>query len=372
MKIGIDTFGCEHGRSGLGSYLYSLVKKLPSDSEDTFELFGPEMDRFTYTSENPVEFKSVDIQDTLFSELFYHKFKVNKFALRQKYDAVLYAAAARMVPPKFKVPSAAVVNDVVSTRLKAPGSSWQKRQIHSGLKNADCIIVPSEYVKNDILSCGIKARRIEVIPNGIDHSLFYPDESLISSPETVDIKPFAIKKPYIIYASAMRSPEKRHVELIKAFSLFKEKTSSPHRLVIAGSDGACSEKVHKTAFESKYASDIFITGYFPHQNFPELYRGADACVFPAENEGVGLPVLEAMSTGIPVACSKSGSLPEIAGDAALYFDSTNIEEMALCIEKIVTDREFKASLIKKGTERSALYSWKKTALKTVEVIHSLK
>ena len=86
---------------------------------------------------------------------------------------------------------------------------------------------------------------------------------------------------------------------------------------------------------------------------------------------MGLPVLEAMSTGIPVACSRSGSLSEVAGDAALFFDSTNIEEMASCMEKIVLDKELRAFLIKKGTERSSLYSWEKTALKTVEVIHSL-
>ena len=88
---------------------------------------------------------------------------------------------------------------------------------------------------------------------------------------------------------------------------------------------------------SEAASDIFITGYFPHENFPELYRNADACIFPSVNEGVGLSVLEAMVTGLPVACSNKGTLPEITGGKTLYFDSDNVQEMADVIEKIIVD-----------------------------------
>ena len=185
------------------------------------------------------------------------------------------------------------------------------------------------------------------------------------------IKPFAIRRPYFLYASTMSSPLKRHVELIKAFEVFKRKTNLPHRLVLAGSEGQCSESIKKAAITSPYASDIFITGYFPHESFPALYAGSDGCLFPSEIEGVGLPVLEAMATGIPVACSKNGALQEIAGDKAILFDSSNIDDMAAAIEKIATDSKLRKKMIKEGIEWAKKFDWQQTADDTLEVLKSV-
>ena len=371
MKIGIDTFGCDHGRSGLGSYLLSLVSSLPAADGVEYSLFGPEMDRYTYNSNENCEYKSVSVPDSLTAERWWHYFKVNSFARKQDYDVVLYTAGSRMLPRKFKVPGVAVVNDIVSTLTATHGEDgWFRFNVQKGLMNADCIIAASQYIKRDLEKCGIKDRRIEVIPNGIDHSMFFPDQTLTAG-DVVDIKPFAIKRPYIIYASRMQSSEKKHIELIKAFSMFKEKTRLPHRLVIAGSEGPYSEEVHKAAFASSYASDIFITGYFPHENFPELYRGAEACVCPSVNEGVGLAVLEAMATGVPVACSKNGALPEVTGTHALLFDSDNVYEMAESLEKILTDQKLRKDLSDEGLDWVKRFSWEKTARATVELLQDV-
>lgn len=164
--------------------------------------------------------------------------------------------------------------------------------------------------------------------------------------------------------------KKKHIELIKAFALFKEKTQLPHRLVIAG-EGPYDKEVHKAVMESSVASDIFLTGFFPHKSFPMMYAGSEACVFPSVNEGVGLPILEAMATGVPVLCSKSGALPEIAGDAAYYFDSDNIEEIATGLEKIVTDNELRSTLTNKGLERVEAFNWESTVAKTLEIARNI-
>ncbi|MDY4901586.1 MAG: glycosyltransferase family 1 protein [Treponema sp.] len=371
MKIGIDTFACNHGRSGLGSYLMSLAGHLVSDEEIQFEFFGTEIDRFTYTSENQLPFKSVDVMDSLTSELTWHLFKVNKFAKKMNYDGVIYAAGARMMPGKFKVPGITIVNDIVSSYFKSHSKGMLFRQLKKGLNNVNCIIVPSKFVKDDLISFGISADKIKIVHNGIDHKIFYPKSELSHENSIVDIKPFAIKKPYIIYASSMQSAEKKHVELIKAFTLFKEKTHLPHRLVIAGSEGLASEEIHKAAFASSAACDIFITGYFPHENFPELYREAEACVFPSVNEGAGLSVLEAMATGIPVACSNSGALQEIAGNNALFFDSDNIEDIADALEKVLTDEECRKNLVTSALKWTEQFSWKKTVNEIVEIVKSV-
>ncbi len=371
MKVGIDTFGCDNGRSGLGSYVLSLVNSLPQDKSVVYDLFGSEVDRYTYTRSKDYGFTSVNLPDSLACERLWHSFRVNSFGKRNAYDVILYTAGARILPRKFKVPGVAVVNDIVSSLFERSGDRWLRSSIRKGLSSADCIIAASEFIKDDLERCGVSPRRVEVIYNGINHSLFYPAESVEPEGSVIDIKPFAIKKPYLIYASRVQNEGKKHVELIKAFSLFKEKTRLPHRLVIAGSEGPYIDAVRKAAVSSCAASDIFMTGYFPHENFPELYRNAEACLFPAVNEGVGLPVLESMACGLPVACSSAGALREIAGDNALYFDSDNIGEMASAIERIVSDSDLRERLARQGIQWSRKFSWEKTAAQTSALLQDV-
>lgn len=367
MKVGIDTFGCDHGKSGLGSYLTSLTACLKNTDDIEFVLFGPEIDRYTYGNQNGFEYKAVSVSDRIGAERQWHIFCVNRFARKNNIDVVLYPAAAHMLPLFFRVPGVAVVNDLVSNLIQE--KKFSSFFIKHSLKRADKVIVASHTIRKDIERLGIKSDNIVVIHNGINHSEFYPREPLTDT--FVDIKPFAIQRPYFIYASRMASASKKHVELVKAFTLFKERTQLPHRLVLAGSEGEYAEEVHKAVFESSCASDIFLTGFFPHESFPDLYSGSEGCFFPSTNEGVGLPVLEAMATGIPVACSKSGVLSEVAGNHALFFDSDNIEEVSYAFEKFATDKEFCKKLVEGGIEWAERFSWEKTAEKTIEVLREV-
>lgn len=370
MKIGIDTFGCDHARSGLGTYILSFMANLPQMEDIEFELFGSELDRFTYNSGKDVPFvAALAGQSSLSAERRWHFTMGGKFAASRAYDLVLYPAPERVLPISFKTPGIAVVNSVLSSLVEGKKDWIQKLQIKRGLLKVQKIIAASRYIRDDLISHGIDAEKIEVVHNGIDHKLFYPQLDLDG--EIVDIKPFAIKKPYFIYGTSLSGPEKKHVELIKAFSLFKKNTGLPHRLVLAGSDGSYSSEVHKAAFESEFASDIFLTGYFPHESFPQLYAGSEALIFPSVCEGVGLPVLEAMATGVPVACSSSCALPEIGGQAVMYFDSDNIEELASIMTKLASDEEVRKSLIQKGLEWSSNFRWENTVLKTVEIAKKL-
>lgn len=368
MKVGIDTFGCDHGRSGIGSYLTSITQNFNNSSDVEFELFGAEIDRYTYARDNNLNFEAVVLPDTAHSEKLWHRFACNVFAQRQNYDVMLFPASVYALPSSFKVPSVAVVNDIVSELFKNK-SFIEKFRIKHGLKKVDRIIAASSCIKKDLRKLGIKQDKIAVIHNGINHSMFYQRD--LVEEDYVEINPFAIRRPYFIYASTMSSPLKRHCELIRAFSLFKKKTGLPHRLVLAGNDGDYSEEVKKEVFKSPYSTDIFITGYFPHESFPILYSGSEACIFPSEMEGVGLPVLEAMATGIPVACSKSGALQEIAGEKAILFDSTNIEEIASAMEKIATDKDFREKLVVEGVVWAKKFSWDITAEETLKVLKSL-
>ena len=367
MKIGIDTFCCDHGRSGTGTYLYYLVSALGADDGNEYVLFGSGIDRYTYSAENAMPFLEVKVPDSIQAEIFWHKFLSKRFYKAQKFGAVLYPAASRMLPSKFSVPGAAVINDTLSMMIAK--SVIPKKATLKCLSRAQKIIVPTKFLRNDLISLGLDSEKIVVVRHGIDHSRFY--QRPVEERDIVDVKPFAIKRPYILYPSRISGAGKKHIELIKAFGVFKERTGAPHRLVFAGQEDAFAEEVHKAVFASKYASDIFLTGFFPREGLVQLYCGAEACVFPSVQEGAGLPLIEAMASGVPVACSSSGALGETSGGNAILFDSDCMEEMALAIETVCAHGEERDALIKNALEWSEGFTWKKCARETAEILESL-
>lgn len=369
MKVGIDTFGLDHGQSGLGSYLYFLMQDMPQEQGIEYDLFGQEADRYTYKAKFDTTFTAVNISDTLKVQQWWHKRKMKRFAKQQKYDVVIYTCATRMLPKKFKTKGIAIVNDIVSKLLENKKDKFLRKVILKGLKRIDRIIAPSEFVKNDLVNLGIESSRISVIPNGIDHSVFYQHN--LSEGDYVDIKPFAIKKPYIIYPTRISGPEKYHVELIDAFDKFKAKTKLPHRLVLAGSQDDYAMEVQKAVIQSPFASDIFMTGFFPHSELGRLYSNAECCVFPSSQEGVGLPIIETMACGIPVVSAERGAIPEISGKNVVLFNPDNTEQMAQSIEKVITDQDFRKKIVEEGLEWASTFTWQNTAKKVLEVIKGI-
>jgi len=358
IKVGIDTFGCDHGRSGLGSCLFYLTSNLPTNNpEFKFELFGSEIDRFTYTGNNGFSYNAVNIADNLKSERHWHLSGLKLFLLKNNYDVVIYPAVEKVFPFISVKNSIAIVNSVLSKSLKTAGFTY-KLQLKHGLSKIKLIIAASEFIKKDLIKIGVSAEKIKVIYNGIDHKLFFPQMDVID--DVVSISPFSIKRPYFIYGSKISDSSKKHMELIKAFEIFKRKTGLPHRLVLAGDDGDCAEAVHKAVFDSEFASDIFLTGFFPHESFPTLYAGAEACIFPAINEGVGLPVLEAMACGLPVICSDSGALKEVGKNAPIYFNPDNPEEIASAMQRVLEDKEVRAKMIDLGLYQASKFNWEDT------------
>ena len=375
MKIGIDTLGCDHGRSGIGAYILSLVHNLPK-TEHSIQLFGHELDKYTYTSGvEGVKYTCVSVGDSAFGEQAWHRLSFNAFARKQKYDIVLFPSGTKLLPMRFEAPSVLVIQNILSGDFQGYLKDISSFVSKLTLKFVRGIISPSNYIKNNLLKNGIAEEKIRVIHNGIDTDLFHPHN--LQAQEALMIKPFTIRRPYIIYASRIIHPEKRHVELINAFSIVKQKTKAPHRLVIAGADGEQAEQVHQAVLRSPFASDILLTGYFPHENLSLLYSAADLCVFPSPVEGVGLPVIEAMACGIPTACVHAGALPEIAGACTCYFEPDKPDEIAAVIGSLINDsaganKERRQKLIEAGIEWVKQYSWKKTAEETLAYLETIR
>ena len=372
MKIGIDTFACEGGKSGAGMYLTQFLKKIPP-SEALFELFGWEYDRYAYSEVAPnFEFVPRCKVNGKTANSIWHLLKYPDFALKRKYDACFFPAAHRRPPYKSPCPSIGVVHDMAAY--------WgtMKTRVHLGallrlimpnsLRRLDRIIDVSEWVKQELVErARVKENRIEVVPNGIDHLTFFPrhrnEESVLL------IQPFSFRRPYVLCVSRIDYPVKNQIRLIEAFGIFKEKTKFPHRLVLAGADSNNAHLVKEAAASSAYKSDIFFTGHFPIKSLPELYAGADFVVVPSMYEGFGMAALEAMACGVPVICARAASLPETAEHSALYFDPFSAEDMALRMLALSSDRDMYNNYRTLGLERAKAFSWDKCVERTLQIIY---
>jgi len=370
MKIGIDTFACDSGKSAVGAYLINILKRIPPSGANC-ELFGWEYDRFSYNETAPnMEFIPQCSIDGRAANFFWHVLKYPQFAQRRDWDVCFFPAAHRRLPANSPCPVVGAVHDM------APWWELSKREylntairmvLPSALRRLDRIIAVSQWVKQELVNiAGIKENKIEVVPNGIDSAAFYPrprgEESVVL------IQPFSFRRPYVLYASRIEHPLKNHSNLIKAFGIFKERTKYPHRLVLAGSESRGAEKVKEAADASPYRNDIFFTGHFPTSSLPELYSGADIVVVPSLYEGFGMGVLEAMASGIPVACARAASLPETAEHAALYFNPNDVEDMADRMVNLTANRDVHRECRRLGLERAQNFSWDRCAERTLEII----
>jgi glycosyltransferase involved in cell wall biosynthesis len=202
------------------------------------------------------------------------------------------------------------------------------------LRRARTIIAISEHVKEMLVEkMAIEPERIEVIHLGLDHELFRPGGEE--------------RRPFLLYP-ANPWPHKNHERLFRAFT--QSRRARPElRLVLTGTGlerlGPLPDGVERR-------------GRVSREELAELYRTAAALVFPSVYEGFGQPPLEAMASGLPVAASRAGALPEVCGDAALYFEPTSVDEIT---EAILAVLERPDHLVERGLRRAAKFTWDETA-----------
>lgn len=173
---------------------------------------------------------------------------------------------------------------------------------------------------------------------------------------------YGLTKPYILAFGGL-NPHKNMPRLLEAFS--RVRGAVPHRLVLAGRV-ANLPALEKTYLEG-LGDRVRLAGYVPDADLPPLLRNAELFVFPTLYEGFGLPVLEAQERGVPVACSRVGSLPEVAEDSAFFFDPLRPEDMARAITRCLTDAALRDELVLKGHANVRRFSWAEAASITRDV-----
>jgi glycosyltransferase involved in cell wall biosynthesis len=182
---------------------------------------------------------------------------------------------------------------------------------------------------------------------------------------------YGINRPYILHVGNME-PRKNVVRLVKAYgALLKRRRQLDLQLLLCGGQNWGCKELNRMLHEPGLQGCVILAGMVPNCDLPLLYRGAAGFAMPSLYEGFGLPVLEAMASGIPVMSSNRSSLPEVAGDAALYFDPESVEDMSLAMERLVTDAALRQQLVARGNERVKQFSWEACARATLTALSSL-
>jgi glycosyltransferase involved in cell wall biosynthesis len=232
------------------------------------------------------------------------------------------------------------------------------------LKRADKIFTVSENTANDmVLHYGMKKEELIVNHNGVNVENFSNH-----TPHNTEKE----KKPYILYVARIEHPGKNHLNLIKAYEKLPKAYKKMYDLYLIGSDWNGAEVVHGYAENSLDADHIHFLGYVANEALPGYYQQATLFVFPSLYEGFGIPLVEAMASGTPVVTSSTSSLPEVGGDAALYFDPTSIEEMSETMYRVLHDTKQQKEMCKLGHKQVQKFSWEKHAQTILDSIHSAK
>ncbi len=247
------------------------------------------------------------------------------------------------------------------------------KRVHQSLKWTDAILTISESSKQDIVEhLQIPPENIYVTPLASRYHVNYLTDELISRIDNNISYDFS--QPYLLFVSTIE-PRKNIGAIISAFNLLKSEYKIPHNLVLIGQKGWKYEPIFQEIEDSPWKENIYHLDYLSDELVALFYSRADVFVYPSHYEGFGLPVLEAMTLGAPVVTSSTSSLPEVAGDAALLVNPSDVEEQAHAILQIISDSKFRNDLITKGKARATLFSWDRTARETLEVyksIHGMK
>jgi glycosyltransferase involved in cell wall biosynthesis len=250
-------------------------------------------------------------------------------------------------------------------RMKSNLRRWGYNQVfRSTVRKAHSIIAISNSTKQAMVKTfNLPENKVKVVYEGVDERF-----QIIENHATIkEVKIFyGISKPFIFYVGVWRN-HKNLEGLIKAFNILKNDHQIEHQLVLGGQEDPHYPKIRQTINQSPFKNDIITPGFIASKDLPALYNAAQVFVVPSFIEGFGLIGVEAQSCGIPVASSNTTSMPEVLGEAAIYFDPHNIQEMAQRISQILHNPELRKDLRNKGLANIQRFSWQNCAKQTLAI-----
>ena len=278
----------------------------------------------------------------------------------KKLNADLFLSPDGFLPLKCEIPTIAVMHDInfehYPQYLPKKDLTYYKKRFPVFAARASHICTVSEFTKQDLIKTyQINADKISVIYNGIS-DCFQP----VTQSEKNDFcAAFSQEQPYFVFTGSLHQ-RKNIARMLQAFDRLKAQHNVPHKFLIAGQKMWWTKEMQQTLDSLHYKEDIIFMGSLPDDQLSLLVAAAEAMIYVPVFEGFGIPPLEAMQCGVPVLASNTSSIPEVLGDAVLYADPFDVNNIAAGMAKIL-EKPRQEILIDKGFKQIKKYSWQKTA-----------
>ena len=360
MRIAINTrFLLSHKMEGFGWFTYEVTKRLvEKHPEHTFILFfdRPFDSKFIF-GENVIPV--VLNPPARHPILFYIWFEFAVYNALKKYKADVFFSPDGYLSLRSKVPQIGVIHDLNFEQYPEDVPLVPRTYLNyffpKFARKAQKIITVSEYSKQDIVSrYDIEPSKITVAWNGVS-PLFVP---ISESEKGIIRQEFSNGKPYFIFVGALH-PRKNIKRLLQAFEQFSI-AGGIENLVIVGENLWKKDNTYLNGISEETTSKIHFTGHLSLEKLTKVMASASCLTYVPYFEGFGIPLVEAMKSGVPVIAGNLTSLPEVCGDAALYVNPMNVTEIANAMKEISENETLKESLISKGLIRSKLFDWNQT------------
>jgi glycosyltransferase involved in cell wall biosynthesis len=360
MKIAVNTrFLLKNQLEGVGMFTHEVLRRLVAQHpEDEFVFF---FDRHFHPAfifgknVTPVVLFPPARHPFLF--VWWYEWSLARALAKYKPDVLL--SPDNFLSLRTNVKTVLVTHDLAHAAFPEQLTFFQRLYHRYFLpkfnRKAEKIIAVSEFTKTDIVKrYDIRPEKIAVACNGCRVS-FIP---LTEGEKKWVRDKYAAGQPYFFYLGAVH-PRKNVHRLIGAFDLFKQRTGSPAKLLIAGRFAWKAGEVLQAYQRANNQQDIRFLGYVQEDELPKLMGGAHALTYVSLFEGFGVPILEAMHCEVPVITSNVTSLPEVAGNAGLLADPNSEEEIAYAMQQVWENEHLCQKLVEEGKKQRQLFSWEK-------------
>lgn len=364
MKIGIDARMIN--ATGIGRYTRSLIENLAKIDKSNHYFLFLKKEEFGSIKTPAENFKKV-LAD-------FHWYGISeqiKFPkILKKYNLDLVHFPHFNIPIFYRGDFVTTIHDLTLHKYKTAEATAEgllgyrlkhflyKIIIKKAIKKSLKIICPSKFTKRDIIQeFDILDEKIEVTYEG------GPSENLKRiTPDEKVLEKFGIILPFALYVGNAY-PHKNLSLIIEAIKYLPGDV----KIVLAGREDHFYKSLKQGVKDKGYENRIIFTGFVTDEELVYLYKKALAYLFPSFNEGFGIPPLEAIGFGLLPVVANSSCLPEVLGDAALYFDPKNANELADSLKMVLKDEKLRNSIIKNGQEKIKIYSWRKMAEETKNI-----
>ena len=379
MRVGIDICRLTDPKTGVGNYIRNLLDGLAQvDSRTRYLLYPyfwdcfakPVRDLRKYVPAQPNFRLYGRLWPEIWIKLWWFGFKLSKERLLGRVDVT---HSTNITGPRLEKSRLAVtVHDLSFLREpdwhKADNVAFSMRSLKQAVANADALIVPSEFTARELTSFYPETGdRVRVVPEAVPGH-FRPDGDAAAL-EAIRRK-YDLARPFFLFVGTLE-PRKNVVGLVRAFHEFLAAGAGEHDLILAGGVGWKAESSLAAVRHRAGRDRVRHLGYVPDEDLPSLYRAAFALVYPSLYEGFGLPVLEALACGLPVITSRASSMAEIAGEAALYVDPEDENQIAAAMTRLAGETKLHAELAAAGPKRAALFSQAEMGRRTLGVYQEL-